>query len=100
MAKIFLYVEYQTSKDFNEVDIETVNPAMKENPGLVSKTWLSGVNTRSLGGFYEFDSLENAQNYIDNFLVPGVPEYGNLTVKLFDGDMAGSASRDMNSPYY
>ena len=100
MSKVFMYVEYQISKDFNALDIESINSAMKNNPGLVSKTWLSGVNTRSLGGFYEFDSLENAQKYVDSFLVPGVKEYGNLIVRLFDGDIVGAASADMNSPYY
>ncbi len=100
MSKVFMYVEYQISKDFNTLDIGAINSAMKENLGLVSKTWLSGVNTKTLGGFYEFDSLENAQKYVDNFLVPGVKAYGNLTVRLFDGEIVDSASADMNSPYY
>lgn len=100
MAKIFMYVEFQISLNFKELDTSAINSAMKEFPGLKSKTWLSGINTNSLGGFYEFDSKENAQNYIDNFLAPGMSEYGSLTVKLFDGDIVSSASMDMNSPYY
>lgn len=100
MAKIFMYVEYQISKNFNELDIDTINSAMKKFSGLKSKTWLSGVNTNSLGGFYEFDSKENAQNYIDNFLAPSASTYGNLTIKLFDGDKTSVASKNMNSPYY
>lgn len=100
MAKILMYVEYQTSKDFSELDIEKINSNMKKFPGLVSKTWLSGINNNSLGGFYEFDSLKNAQNYIDNGLYSGVPTYGNLTVKLFNGDIVKDASIGMNSPYY
>lgn len=100
MAKIFLYVEFQISKEFTTLDIEDINAQMKVYPGLVSKTWLSGVSTNSLGGFYEWDSLENVQNYIDNYLAPGMKHYGSLTVKLFDGDVVKQASIGMNSPFY
>jgi hypothetical protein len=100
MAKIFLYVEFQISKDFTKVDIKAINAQMKEFPGLKSKTWLSGVNNNSLGGFYEFDSKENAQNYIDNYLSPGMALFGSLTVKLFNGDITREASIDMGSPFF
>ncbi len=73
---------------------------MKEYSGLISKTWLSGINNKSLGGFYEWDSLENVQNYIDNYLVLGMKFYGSLTVKLFNGDIVSDASIGMNSPFY
>ncbi len=66
-----------------------------------SKTWLSGLNTYSVGGFYEFDSLENAQNYIDGLLMPFAKKVnGNLSVKLFDGDITKEASLGMDSPFY
>ena len=100
MAKTFLYVEFQISKDFNELDTPPINVEMKKFPGLISKTWLSGINTNSLGGFYEFDSKENAQNYIDNYLAPGMSSFGCLTVKLFDGEVTSEASKGMNSPFY
>lgn len=101
MSKTFLYCEYQISKDFGELDIATINPAMKEFPGLVSKTWLSGVNTKSVGGFYEFDSKDNAQNYVSNYLMPFVKDFdANITIRLFDGDIVAEASSGMNSPYY
>jgi putative monooxygenase ydhR len=38
-----------------------LNPVLKAQPGLVNKTWLSGDKNNSVGGFYEFDSLENAR---------------------------------------
>lgn len=100
MAKVFLYVEYQISKDFETLNIEEINHAMKQNEGLISKTWLSGVNTKTLGGFYQFDSCENAQKYIDTFLIPGIPTYGNLIVRLYNGEIVATASKDMNSPYF
>ncbi|WP_168186355.1 hypothetical protein [Hydrocoleum sp. CS-953] len=51
MNKVFLYAEYQVSIPFTEIDWEPINVDMKKFPGLKSKTWLSGVNTNSLGVF-------------------------------------------------
>ncbi|NEQ37745.1 MAG: YdhR family protein [Okeania sp. SIO3I5] len=101
MSKVFIYAEYQVSIPFTEINWEPINVDMKKFPGLKSKTWLSGLNTHSVGGFYEFDSVENAQNYIDNLLIPFVKQVnGNLSVKLFDGDVTKEASFGMDSPFY
>lgn len=101
MSKIFLYAEYQVSIPFTEINWEPINVDMKKFPGLKSKTWLSGLNTHSVGGFYEFDSVENAQNYIDGLLIPFAKQVnGNLSVKLFDGDVTKEASLGMDSPFY
>ena len=82
MSKIFLYAEYQASVPFDQIDHTEINKQMKTFPGLKSKTWLSGINTNSVGGFYEFDSIENAQNYIDNLLLPFTKQVGgNLAVR-------------------
>jgi Putative mono-oxygenase ydhR len=99
--KVFIYAEFQISAPFDQVDWEPINDEMKKFPGLKSKTWLSGINNHSLGGFYEFDSLDNAQNYIDELLVPVTKRLnGNLSVKLFNGDVVKEASLGMASPYY
>ena len=99
--KIFLYAEFQTSIPFQEIDWMPVNAAMKQRPGLMSKTWLSGVSNHSVGGFYEFDSLENARKYIDDMLLPFGRKIGaTLSVRLFDGDVTRDASRGMASPFY
>ena len=99
--KIFIYAEFQVSVPFDQIDWEPINVNMKKFTGLKSKTWLSGVGNNSVGGFYEFDSIENAQNYIDNLLVPVTKELnGNLSVKLFDGDVVKNASIGMDSPFY
>ncbi len=101
MNKVFIYAEYQVSIPFTKINWEPINVDMKKFPGLKSKTWLSGLNTHTLGGFYEFYSVENAQNYIDNLLIPFVQQLnGNLTVKLFDGDITKEASFGMDSPFY
>ena len=63
MSKVYLYAEIQVSIPFSKIDWQTINGTMKKEKGLKSKTWLSGINTNSIGGFYEFNSLENAQAY-------------------------------------
>ncbi|MEM6398809.1 MAG: YdhR family protein [Cyanobacteria bacterium P01_D01_bin.116] len=99
--KVFIYAEYQVSIPFNQIDWKSINIEMKKFPGLKSKTWLSGINTNTLGGFYEFDSVESAQKYIDGLLIPFASRInGNLSVKIFDGDITKEANMGMNSPFY
>ena len=101
MKKIFLYAEFQVSIPFDQIDWKPINVEMKKYAGLKSKTWLSGINTHTVGGFYEFDSVENAQIYIDGLLIPFVKQVnGNLSVKLFDGDITKEANIGMLSPFY
>ena len=101
LNKVFLYAEYQVSVPFDEVDWEPINVEMKKFKGLQSKTWLSGVNNNTLGGFYEFSSLVDAQQYIDELLIPFSKKVdGNLSVKLFNGELVAEASKGMNSPFY
>ncbi len=101
MGKVFLYAEYQVSIPFSEIDWVSINSEMKKFTGLKSKTWLSGINTNSVGGFYEFDSIEAAQQYVEGLLIPFTRQIkGNLSVKLFDGEVTKQASASMNSPFY
>lgn len=100
-SKIFLYAEYQVSIPFEQIDWKPINDKMLEFEGLKSKTWLSGLNNNSVGGFYEFSSQELAQKYIDELLIPFAEKVnGNLSVKLFDGDVVAKASIGMNSPFF
>ncbi|MGO9236860.1 MAG: hypothetical protein ACLP4V_23335 [Methylocella sp.] len=101
MSKIYLYAEIQVSIPFSKIDWQAINVAMKGEKGLKSKTWLSGINTHSIGGFYEFDSLENAQAYATGYLASAAQQLGgSLSVRLFDGDVVAEASRSINSPFY
>ncbi|WP_085314368.1 YdhR family protein [Derxia lacustris] len=98
---VFLYAEYQVSIPFSQIDWAPINVEMKKFPGLVSKTWLSGINTHSVGGFYEFESADSAQQYIDGLLVPFAGQVkGNLSVRLFSADATREASIGMNSPFF
>jgi hypothetical protein len=99
--KVFLYGELQISAPFEQVDWRRINENLKGVKGLVRKTWLSGVNTHTTGGFYEFDSIENARAFAEGPYVEEAKNLGaSLTVKLFDGDIVEDASRDMKSPHY
>ncbi|ACL95377.2 hypothetical protein EIB18_09745 [Caulobacter vibrioides] len=99
--RVYLYAEFQNSAPFTKAIWGDANPAMQTVPGLRSKTWLSGLNTQSVGGFYEFDSVENARAYAEGMLAGFAKAAGaSLTVKLFDGDVVAEASRGMSSPYY
>lgn len=101
MKKTFLYAEFQVYIPFDQIDWQTINVEMKKYVGLKSKTWLSGINTHTVGGFYEFDSVENAQNYIDGLLVPFIKQVnGNLSTKIFDGEITQEANIGMLSPFY
>lgn len=101
MKKVFLYAEYQVAIPFEQIDWRPINVEMKKFSGLKSKTWLSGINTNTVGGFYEFDSAENAQKYIDGLLIPFAKQVnGNLSVKLFDGEVTKEANMGMLSPFY
>ena len=99
--RVFLYAEFQTSTPFTEQVWAEANPMMHTVVGLRNKTWLSGIHTNSVGGFYEFDSIDNARAYAEGMLSEfAKAANASLTVKLFDGDVVASASKGMSSPYY
>ncbi|WP_371038468.1 hypothetical protein [Rhodosalinus sp. FB01] len=70
MKAAFLYAEHPASADVNEIYWIPVFDETKAFPALTSKTFLSGINARTNDGFYHFSSRKDAQNYVDNFLVP------------------------------
>lgn len=98
-GRVYVFAEYPVSIPFNELDVETINEEMRQFKGLISKTWLSGDN-HTVGGFYEFENRENAENYIQNYLIPFGDKIGiNGTFKIFNKDVTMDASVGMNSPY-
>jgi hypothetical protein len=101
LSRVFLYAEFQVSAPFVEGVWKEANPAMHTVPGLRSKTWLSGIGTHTIGGFYEFDTVANARAYAEGMLAQFAKDAdARLTVKLFDGEVVAEASRGMNSPFY
>lgn len=102
IKKVLLYGEVQINVEAFTPELwEPINEKLKKVKGLIRKTWLTGLNTNTLGGLYEFDSVENAlafshNEYIDEGRALGV----TISSKIFDGDKAEAASRAMNSPQY
>ena len=61
MPGAFVYTEAQIASEFKAAPWRSMNPILKTQPGLLHKTWLSGVQTGSVGGFYAFDTVEHAR---------------------------------------
>ncbi|SDY59975.1 YdhR family protein [Herbiconiux ginsengi] len=101
MVKAFLYTEVHASVPFEHLDWKSINPSIKAAPGFIRKTWLSGVGTQTIGGFYEFDTIENALAFAQGPFADEARSNGaTSTTKVFDGDVTRDASVDMNSPYF
>lgn len=101
MAKAFVYTEVQISVPFDAAPWRELNPVLRSQPGFVAKTWLSGATNGSVGGFYEFDSLENAQRFAQEYFPAEARKIGAaFTTRVFDGSVTEAASRELNSPHY
>ena len=100
-TKAFVYTEVQISVPFDQAPWRELNPVLKAQPGLVNKTWLSGDKNNSLGGFYEFESLENALQFAYDYFPGEARKIGAaFTTRVFDGNVVAEASRELNSPHY
>ncbi len=97
----FVYTEVQLNVPFGEAPWRTINPTLKIQRGLQSKTWLSGLNTNTLGGFYAFDTIENARNFALVYF-PTEPEKFNAAfcTRVFDATGVEEASRQLHSPFF
>ena len=97
----FVYTEAQISAPFDQAPWRDMNPILKAQPGLLHKTWLSGVHTNSVGGFYAFDTLENATRFVTDYF-PTETAGLNVayTTRLFDAPLVEEASRQMFSPFF
>jgi len=99
--KAFVYTELQLSVPFADAPWQDVNASLLEQPGLLNKTWLAGVNTNSLGGIYAFDSIENAEAFVTGYFPSEAAKFGapQLT-RLFDAAVVEEASLDINSAHF
>lgn len=99
----FVYTEVQLrTVPFNTTaPWRELNPTLKQQAGLMAKTWLNGVHTGTPGGFYAFDTIENAQKFaVDYFPTEAAAMNAAFTTSVFDANATEEASRDMNSPFY
>src|SRR2546423_5338393 len=101
VGKTFLYTEVQASVPFEHFDWERANGAIKDAPGLIRKTWLSGLGTNTIGGVYEFDSAEHALALSEGPFAQGAPQArAPGTPPLFDGGIVPPASGDPRAPLH
>jgi hypothetical protein len=97
----FVYTEAQISAPFDQAPWAAMNPVLKAQPGLLHKTWLSGINTQSVGGFYAFDTVENATRFATDYFPTEAKALDvAYTTRLFDAAIVKDASRDMHSPFF
>ena len=97
----FVYTEAQISAPFDQAPWRSMNPVLKAQPGLLHKTWLSGVHTHSVGGFYAFDTVANATRFVTDYFPGEAQSLGvAYTTRLFDGPAVAEASRGLNSPFF
>ncbi|WP_395696904.1 hypothetical protein [Methylocella sp.] len=93
--KIFLYAEIEAQAPFETLDWRSLAPSTTAQPGLLGGVWRAGIEPRVVGGFHEFDSLENARACADGPLVAAARALGaTLRVKLFDGEAGAQANRE------
>ncbi|MBK1662418.1 YdhR family protein [Paracraurococcus ruber] len=101
MPKAFVYTEVQVSLPFDQAPWRDLNPVLAAQPGFVNKTWLSGAGNNSVGGIYEFDSLENARRFAFDYFPEEARRLGAaFTTRVFDGAVTEEASRQLHSVHY
>lgn len=97
----FLYTEVQVNAPFAEAPWRAINQDLKEQKGILSKTWLSGLHTNTLGGLYAFDTLENGREFaLTAFAAEAAAIDAAFTTRLFDASKVEQASRQLNSPFF
>lgn len=97
----FVYTELQISLPFSDTPWRELNPVLLDQPGLLNKTWLSGAGNHSVGGFYTFSELRQAQSFVNDYFPAEAKKIGApQTTRIFDGIAVKEASIDMNSPHF
>lgn len=97
----FVYTEVQLHVEFDQAPWREMNPVLKQQPGLLAKTWLSGLHTKTPGGIYAFDTVENAKRFATVYF-PTEAKGLNAAfyTRVFDAAPTEAASRALNSPFF
>ncbi|MHA7773152.1 YdhR family protein [Roseibium sp. M-1] len=99
--KAFVYTEVAISVPFDQAPWAKINEAIKEQPGFLNKTWLQGHANQSLGGFYAFDSLDNARKFVTGYFPTEPRAFGVAhNTRVFDAEIVRDASVDLGSVHY
>jgi len=59
----FANFSFETNRRLSLIPI----PFIVAQPGFISKTWLVGIETGCFQGFYEWESIQTAENYVNSF---------------------------------
>lgn len=73
----------------------------KEVPGVLSKTWISGLHNKTIGGLYAFDTLENAKQFaVHTFPAEPAAMKAAFYTRIFDAKVVEKASKPLSSPFF
>ena len=64
-SKAYVYTELQISVPFADAPWADINEKLLKQPGFVNKTWLAGTTNNSLGGLYTFETIADAQTFVN-----------------------------------
>lgn len=96
----FVYTEVQVGVPFEQAPWKDLNPILAAQPGLLHKTWLAGVGTHSLGGFYAFDNIPHAREFALGYFPTETARLGAAyTTRILDAAVVAEASAALRSPY-
>lgn len=99
--KAFVYTEVQISVPFDAAPWRKLNPVLASQPGFINKTWLSGLNNNSVGGFYAFETVEDAKRFAQDYFPTEAKKLdAAFTTRVFLADPVEEASRGLGSPYF
>jgi hypothetical protein len=84
-GRVYVYTEVQLSFPFDQAPWKAFNDGIVKNqPGFINKTWLSGLQNDSVGGFYEFDSVDNAKSFAFDYFPASAKSMGAaFTTRIF-----------------
>ena len=99
--KAFVYTEVAISVPFDQAPWSSINEMIRKQPGFLNKTWLHGHGTGSIGGFYAFDSCENASAFVTGYFPTEPRAFGVAhNTRVFDAEIVREASEDLGSVHY
>jgi len=97
----FVYTELQVNVPFDQAPWREINSRLEKQPGILSKTWLSGIHTNTVGGLYGFDTIENARKVMLDYIPTEAANFNcAFYTRIFDASEVEEASRPLHSPFF
>lgn len=97
----FVYTEVAISVPFENAPWEKINETIRQQPGFLNKTWLHGHATQTVGGFYAFDSIDNARKFVTGYFPAEPRSFGVAhNTRVFDAVVVKDASTDLGAVHF